>query len=56
MTGFYLEKVGCFFFLMADHACHIPRPPPRPPNPRHPTRELRELPFENHDGDARRLA
>ena len=60
MTSFYLEKVGlvfCFvFFLIAthlhpDHACaHTP------PTPRHPTRELRGLQFENHDGDARRLA
>ena len=45
-----------FFFLIATHlhlghACaHTP------PTPRHPTRELRGLQFENHDGDARRLA
>ena len=47
MTGFYLEKFA--FFLMVDHACHIPPP-------RHPARELRGLQLENHDGDSRCLA
>ena len=50
MTIFYKEKVGSFF-LMVDHACHM-----LPPSRRHPSRELRRLQFENHDGDARRLA
>ena len=52
MTGFYLEKFT--FFLMVDHACQIPRPPP--PTPRHPAQELRGLQLENHDGDSRCLA
>ena len=57
MTSLYLEKVGRVFFLLLathlhpGHACaHTP------PTPRHPTRDLRGLQFENHDGDARRLA
>ena len=60
MTSFYLEKVGfvlfCFVFLIATHLHPGPACAHTPPTPRHPTRELRRLQFENHDGDARRLA
>ena len=33
ITGFNLEKLGRFFFLMVDHACHIPTHPPPPVTP-----------------------
>ena len=61
MTSFYLEKVGrvfffFFFFLIATHLHPGPACAHTPPTHPHPTRELRGLQFENHDGDARRLA